>query len=207
MNNLFHILQIENTASLILAQEYDWQNNHIRIGEVMEEWKDIIETEGKYQISNQGRLRTKDAWVKNKNGERFVKGVIRKSTARKPDGYHTTAFYLEGVRWTDYIHRLTWRYFGSGIEPDRSSTIDHIDNNKDNNCIGNLRLVSNRDNVSKGKSLGSKTSRYTGVSKSKRRWVAKIQYNGEGINLGYFKSENQAGLTYLKAKLKYTGAL
>ena len=131
-------------------------------------WEDILETEGKYQISNLGRVRTKDSFVNNRHGKRFVPCRIRKNTVRK-GGYVINSFYMNGKRKSDYVHRLVWRYFGDETEPNHKLTIDHIDNDKTNNRIDNLRIISSRENTSKAMALKNKTSKYIGVHYRKNR--------------------------------------
>ena len=49
------------------------------------------------------------------------------------------------------------------------------------------------------------SSRFKGVSKNKKKWVAKIRIQSEGgeVNLGYFDSEEEAGIMYARARYKY----
>ena len=79
--------------------------------------------------------------------------------------------------------------------------VDHINSNKLDNRLENLRLISNRENLILGKSLKNKTSKYTGVSFFKRdkKWRASIMINGKINNLGFFKDEYQAHLAYQNA--------
>lgn len=165
-----------------------------------EKWEAIKETEGKYFISNFGRVKTNDAYVKNKHGKRFVRGKIRKNTIRK-GGYVINSFYLNGKRKSDYVHRLVWRYFGNGTEPDHKFTIDHIDNDKTNNRIDNLRIISSRENTSKSMLLKNKSSKYIGVyfRKNRSAWISKIFVDGKSKSLGSFKQEIDAHNTYQKA--------
>ena len=44
------------------------------------------------------------------------------------------------------VHRLVWETF-NGLIPD-GLTIDHIDSNKQNNCLSNLRLLTRKENTS-----------------------------------------------------------
>lgn len=173
---------------------------------MQETWKEIENTGGKYLISNFGRLKTTSHNVKNRQSDkRFIKGVIRKTTPRK-DGYYIAAFYLDGKRWSDYVHRLVWKYFGNDLEPNRKMTIDHIDNDKSNNNILNLRRVSNRENVSKGMLLKQKrkNSKYIGIywRKLRRRWYSRIQHLGKRIYLGSYKTEIEAHGAYQTALQK-----
>ena len=69
-----------------------------------------------------------------------------------------------------------------------------------NNNINNLQLISNRENISKQK---AKTSKYTGVSWSKRKkkWISQITINRKTIKLGIFVNELEASEAY-QNKLK-----
>jgi len=83
--------------------------------------------------------------------------------------------------------------------------IDHIDNNKSNNRLDNLQLISNRENSSKTlKKIQGKTySKYVGVTWNKQinRWIAQIQVNKKHIHLGTFINEYDAHIVY-QNKLK-----
>ena len=49
---------------------------------------------------------------------------------------------MQGVSY--YAHRLVWVWHGNKLDPELD--IDHIDRNKDNNRIENLRQVSRSEN-------------------------------------------------------------
>jgi hypothetical protein len=80
-----------------------------------------------------------------------------------------------------------------------SICVDHIDNNKDNNNLSNLQLLSNRENSSKDRVR--KTSNFTGVFWNKRTklWTSSIYYNGKNYTLGNSKDQNLVHQYYLKA--------
>ena len=92
------------------------------------------------------------------------------------------------------LHRLIWVYHYGDIP--KSLQIDHIDRNKLNNNILNLRLVTNQENSYNTKSKGV-YKRYYGA------YQAKIQANGTSINLGHFKTEGEALEAYKKGKEVY----
>ena len=99
-------------------------------------------------------------------------------------------------------HRLAWLHF-HGVCPEHQ--IDHIDENKSNNRISNLRDVPqsmNQHNAIKPRKDG--TSGYRGVSweRGNKRWRAQIQANGRKQCIGYFKSAEEAHAAYLAAKLR-----
>jgi len=74
--------------------------------------------------------------------------------------------------------------------------INHIDNNKLNNFLGNLEIISNRKNSTIHRKKG--TSKYPGVHYCKRvkRWIARIQVKGSNIYLGSFIDEIEAAKAY-----------
>jgi hypothetical protein len=99
-------------------------------------------------------------------------------------------------------HRLAWLHT-HGAWPEHQ--IDHIDENKSNNRISNLRDVPqsmNQHNAIKPRKDG--TSGYRGVSweRGNKRWRAQIQANGRKQCIGYFKSAEEAHAAYLAAKLR-----
>ena len=95
-------------------------------------------------------------------------------------------------------HRIIgYCYLGLDIN-DVKQEIDHIDHDKLNNDIMNLRIVTHQENMfnknnTKGYSWHKKT----------RKWHAEIRGNGKKISLGYWDTEEEARNAYLEAKEKY----
>jgi hypothetical protein len=86
--------------------------------------------------------------------------------------------------------------------------IDHINSNPLDNRLSNLRVVTTHENnYNRSKTIGNTTSIYKGVSlaKASKRFMAGIQHNGKAINLGYFKSEENAAQAYNFAADKLFG--
>lgn len=75
--------------------------------------------------------------------------------------------------------------------------IDHIDQNKSNNFLSNLRVVTHQEN-----SFNTKAKGYF-WSKQKRKWQAKLTLNGIQKHLGFFNAEAEARAAYLSAKAIY----
>lgn len=114
----------------------------------MEEiWKDIKNYNG-YQVSNLGRVRTKNkiSYAK-KHGERHWKDRILKY---KGSGYRTgyrVDLWKNGKPKTFLVARLVaFTFFEKDIN-DNSLTVDHLDGNRFNNNINNLELVSLKENI------------------------------------------------------------
>lgn len=95
------------------------------------------------------------------------------------------------------------RYILSGI--DSGKIIDHIDRNPLNNRRENLRICTQLDNA-KNLSVG-KNNRYgfKGIRPVNNKWAARIMVNRKEINLGRFKTKEEAALAYNKGALKYHG--
>ena len=86
-------------------------------------------------------------------------------------------------------HRLIWCYV-HGQFPDKQ--IDHIDHDRTNNRLSNLRLASNHTNM-KNKSLyTTNSSGYSGVEPHGNNWKARIGVNGTKVLLGVFSTFNEA---------------
>ena len=88
-----------------------------------------------------------------------------------------------------YAHRAAW-CFTYGKWPKFS--IDHMDGNRQNNCILNLRDVTHSENLKNVKMRSDNTSGKTGVyfSKKSSLWYAKISVDGKVVNLGWSKNKN-----------------
>ena len=96
-----------------------------------------------------------------------------------------------------FRHRVMCFAFKNLNIGDTKRFIDHIDGDRLNNNIDNLRIVSNQEN------LWNQT-RAKGYSwcKLHHKWHASIKVN-KNINLGYFNTEQEAREAYLNAKKKY----
>lgn len=101
-------------------------------------------------------------------------------------------------------HRVAWLFVNGEWPP---GEIDHINGDRADNRISNLRLASDAENRRNSKRPVSNTSGVKGVSwcKKKKMWHAGIKYNYRTINLGYFDDVNEAGRAYQSAAMKYHG--
>jgi hypothetical protein len=107
----------------------------------MEEWKDICDFVGAYQVSNIGRVRSLDRLLTNSKGvSSNVKGRVLKPQV-SGSGYY---FVQLGVGKAKQIHRLVALAFLPTTS--NKSQVNHIDGNKLNNHVDNLEWVSCSDN-------------------------------------------------------------
>lgn len=96
-------------------------------------------------------------------------------------------------------HRLAWLYV-YGVMPD--GEIDHMDGNKSNNAISNLRVVTSTQNKENTGLLRNNTSGVRGVYWDKRRqkWMARVQHHNKWVFLGRFDSLSEAAKTVKEAR-------
>ena len=106
---------------------------------------------------------------------------------------------LAGKRYLS--HRVIYKLV-TGEEPE---FVDHIDRNKLNNKIENLRSVCHQENMKNQKMAENNTSGVTGVYKNERygTWFSSIRNNGKTIYLGVFKNMNDAILAREVAEEEY----
>ena len=96
-------------------------------------------------------------------------------------------------RFIYYAHNREWNI----SDGSKNNYIDHIDGDKANNDIRNLRVVTCQQN-----NFNTRAKGYY-WHKPKKKWMARIHLNKKSIHLGYFKTEEEARNAYLEAKKKY----
>lgn len=154
---------------------------------VIHETFKVIKDHESYQISNYGNI------FSTKRG-RLLKPFKDKK------GYSNIDLDNKSFK----VHHLVWDNFGYGQRNGQLVQIDHIDNNKQNNQIDNLRLVTTRENCTKRDLVnGSKYNLPTGVTYFKRddKYKSQIRINGKQKHLGLFHNPQDASDAY-QNKLK-----
>ena len=150
-------------------------------------WKTIPEWED-YEVSNFGMIRSLKC-----------KTIKQLKTAINSSGYSLVHFYKKGKSKTFQVHQIVALVFLNHKPEGMKLVIDHIDSNKQNNRIENLRIVTVRENCSKEKTI--KSGLPVGVSYYKRdkNYRSFIGISGKKKFLGYFKTQEQASQAYQEA--------
>ena len=114
-----------------------------------EVWKDIEGYEGKYQVSDSGR-------VKSLNYRRSKKEKVIKSWKRK-DGYLQVVLCKDGENKNYLVHRLVAQNFIPNSE--NLPEVNHKDEDKSNNAVNNLEWCDCSYNINYGtkKERGAKS--------------------------------------------------
>lgn len=125
-------------------------------------------------------------WIKN--GE--IAGSLHKQT-----GYNYIVIDQKKYK----VHRIAWLLHHGEWPKD---AIDHIDGNRSNNRLDNLREATYTQNQ-QNRSLDARNkSGYTGVSwdKGHQKWIAKICFKRRQRTIGVFSNVEDAAKAYATAK-------
>ena len=146
-----------------------------------------------------------------REGSLYWHSPVGRATASRKIGSKTRNGYLI-VNWPFptgrrklLVHRLVWLMFNNTLPP----LIDHINRNKDDNRIENLRPLSFAENA---RNCGDKHHKYDlprGVTIQRARYKAQIKLNGKTTHIGIFDSSEEAATAYTQfvAKLRNKGCI
>ena len=136
-------------------------------------------------------------WKINANRNRAMKGTEVSSISR--NGYGTVVYKRKRYG----THRLAWLYIHGKF--DTNLQIDHINHNRLDNRICNLRLVTRREqNMNLGLRKDN-TSGVTGVKfrEDRGKWEARIRVDNKRYELGHYVNKEDAVKARKEAEAKY----
>ena len=145
-------------TSLIIVK-FNLQNA-LYIGELMrkenrrllsmtEEWRDVKDYKGLYQVSNMGRVKSlkRIVWDSVRGYYKTVHERILKGK-KSSTGYLQVHLYQDGKGKWCYVHRLVAEAFIPN--PDNLPQINHISEDKENNHVDNLEYCTAKYNINHG---------------------------------------------------------
>jgi hypothetical protein len=151
----------------------------------MEEWRPILNHEN-YEVSNEGNIRRKST------------GTPVKQNLDDRE-YYSIMLWTNKKQYRKRIHRLIWNSFN---DCECEETVDHIDRDKHNNNLNNLRCISNRENSINRPTISNKTNKYNLDDKLKKSLIIRYKageissyqiYKQWGIPSNYFFEQLKRG--------------
>lgn len=123
-----------------------------------EQWRDICQWEGFYQVSNCGRVRSLDRNCRQRGGTtRVLAGRILKGRVNNC-GYRVVPLSHLGRLEVLQVSRLVVRAFIGEIPP--GMQVNHIDGDKTNNAVENLEIVTPSQNIAHARQTGLVNQKY-----------------------------------------------
>ena len=132
-----------------------------------------------YSVSEHGNVRNDKTGKNLKGGD-------------NGQGYLRVCLMKNKMRCFIFIHKLVAEAFL--LNPENKQCVDHIDNNKHNNNLIDLRYATLQENGKNAKLSSKNTSGTKGVywNKNSMKWTANIKINGKLITLGSFINKDDA---------------
>ena len=154
-----------------------WANDASRINQLLEgfefvkslddeEWRDLPELKGEYQVSNLGRVK------RVKGAERLVKLTTQRN------GYVYVTLSFANTSRCFKTSRLVAKAFIPN--PNKYEEVDHLNADKQNNTVNNLEWVTGEENRRRAQAMGLMPRKMTDEEKKKISDRAKTKGKDEG---------------------------
>lgn len=138
--------------------------------------------------------RLKKDWLP-KNSSKF--GEVDFSKLKLKNGYKRVSIQIKNnSRKVYFVHQLISAVFLDYKFNSQKNVIDHIDSNKLNNNLNNLRVITHRENMSKERTKKSGLPVGVYFHKKAKKYASQITINNKNFYLGLFKTIEQASKIY-----------
>lgn len=113
---------------------------------MIEFWKDIPDTNGNYQASSCGRIRSRlRGSALARLGKAHPSGWLHTKFCINKGGYYQVQLCISGKQRNFLVHRLVALAFLGN--PNQLEQVNHKDFNRKNNQVSNLEWTSRRENI------------------------------------------------------------
>ena len=131
--------------------------------------------------------------------EKYWHILIKYKWELTKDGYAQTTIKFKKIM----MHRLIMENFEN--MQIGNNVVDHINHNRIDNRVENLRIVSHSHNNQNRKKKQGTLSKYIGVEPSVSKWRARIIYQKKKYHLGSYQTQEEAAEAYNKKALELYG--
>lgn len=161
----------------------------------MEEWRDIKGYEGLYQVSNLGNVKSLSRIIKYKDGrDRPTKEFILKKIIDNI-GYVAVSLSKNSKVTRKRVHNLVYEAFVSKVP--KGMVIDHINRNRSDNRLENLRMVTPIENgLNRSMKYKPDITKYKNPKGNKIYYLLRFSLFGKRKNIGYYDTYEEAENMY-----------
>lgn len=152
-------------------------------------WKDVVEFEGLYQVSNYGRIKS----LSNRSNHK--EQIIMKQNINNK-GYMQLTLCKNRKQITKKVHRIVAEAFIPN--PNNLPQVNHKDGNKQNNNVDNLEWCTNSYNQLHANKMGLNKHRIERTKEVCNKPVAQLTLDGVEVNrfISLREASNKTGCSY-----------
>lgn len=138
-------------------------------------WKDITGYEGRYQVSNMGRIKSVSRLEKHSRNPLFTRPIKEKIKLQPLDnhGYPRISFKINSISKTFLVSRIVAKTFIPN--PENKREVNHKDFNPRNNCINNLEWATPKENIRHALDGGRFVNRPAAAVKGEDHYKSKLK--------------------------------
>ena len=178
------LFEKEEDAKEAYLKAVEEKNKKISYPTDFDQFLDIPTYNGEYKVTRDGRV------YSFKNNK-----ILEMKTRVSKTGYKVITLNKNNKPKTLKLHRILYQVFIGDI-PNKME-IDHIDRDKLNNDLTNLRITSRSENEKNKNRKGYFFDKVRGL------WKVEIKSDRKRYYIGHYKNEDDARASYISAKEKY----
>jgi hypothetical protein len=145
-------------------------------------------------IYDEGNIAQPFIWQSDRKFSGLRAGFVGRGKMRNGTDNSYYRIAIEELHRQFRLHRLVFLYHHGWLP----KQVDHINRDKTDNRIDNLRPATNSQNCANKGRQKNNTSKYKGVyySNYHNRWCAKIRFQGKDFHIKMTKDKDQAAIAY-----------